>query len=299
MNRESVAAHPFVTGPSMVLHRRRLLVLAYHGVDDPESFRRQLEWLLRFRVAVTLADVESSVRHRRVMPANSFLVTFDDGRRSVLERGVPVLESLDVPAALFVVAGLVGTSEPFWWDEAEALSASGGRTSVTIATGSRLVSSLKGVTDVQRRRALDELRASSSGAGSTYPHLSPNELVELERRGVAIGSHSLTHPCLDKCTPEESVAELRESRERLERWVGHEVRSVAYPNGDADESVEAAAAEAGYHVGFLFDHRLGRNPPSNPLGISRVRVDATESLERFQTVVSGVGPFVLGLRRRR
>ena len=125
------------------------------------------------------------------------------------------------------------------------------------------------------------------------------DLVELESAGVAIGSHSLTHPCLDMCTQDETVGELRQSRELLEGWLGHDVRAVAYPNGNVDRSVESAAETAGYDLGFLFDHRLSKNPPADPLRISRVRVDTTDSLDRFKGIVSGVSPMVLGLRGRR
>lgn len=299
MDRERITANPVVMGPAMSVTRGRLAICAYHGVGDPSGFRAHLEWLLRHRAPVSLADVERAAVTGTPLSRPSFLVTFDDGRRSVFERGLPVLESLGVPAALFVVAGLIGTEQPYWWNEVEQLSSTGGRTSVSNASGMLLASALKQVPDAERRRALGELRESSASGPNPYRHLTPAELIELESRGVAIGSHSLTHPCLDRCSPEESVYELRESRERLEGWLGHDVRSLAYPNGNVDSPVEAAAARAGYDLGLLFDHRLSRNPPANPLRVSRVRVDTADSLDRFKGIVSGVSPLVLGLRGRR
>jgi len=50
------------------------------------------------------------------------LVTFDDGERSVIEKGAPVLDELSIPCLLFVVAGLLDTDTPFWWEEVAALS---------------------------------------------------------------------------------------------------------------------------------------------------------------------------------
>lgn len=299
MDKERLAANPAVVGTALRITRSRLVVLAYHGVDDPENFASQLEWLCAHRRPVSLDDLDRASRVGRPPDEPAFLVTFDDGRRSVLEQGAPVLSSLGVPGVLFVVAGLIGTSEPYWWDEAEQLSLAGATTSVDGRRGHELSAALKAVPDAQRRLALDELRASATSPATPYAHLTPDELGRLEASGIAIGSHSLTHPCLDMCSTEEMVAELTESRVRLEGWLGHPVRSLAYPNGNVDERVTAAAARSGYDLGFVFDHRLSSVPPTDRLRISRLRVDTTDSLDRFKGIVSGVSPLVLGLRGRR
>jgi peptidoglycan/xylan/chitin deacetylase (PgdA/CDA1 family) len=299
MDKERLAANPAVVRAALTATRSRLVVLAYHGVDDPDLFAEQLGWLRLHRRPISLDDLAATVRDGRPLREPSFLVTFDDGRRSVLSQGAPVLEALDIPAVLFVVAGLVGTSVPYWWDEVEELSAAGATTSVDPRSGHQLTVALKEVPDQDRRTAIDELRATSPVTATPYPHLGPAELVDLESRGIAIGSHSLTHPCLDRCSTDEVISELSDSRRRLEDWLGHPVRSMAYPNGNVDDRVAGAAATAGYDLGFVFDHRLTHLPPPDPLRISRLRVDTTDSLERFKGIVSGVSPLVLGIRGRR
>lgn len=299
MDKERLAANPAVVGTALRITRSRLVVLAYHGVDDPDTFAAQLEWLCGHRRPLSLDDLDRASSEGRSPEEPSFLVTFDDGRRSVLEAGVPVLASMDVPAVLFVVAGLIDTATPYWWDEVEELSSSGATTSVDRRSGHALAAALKTVPDQRRRQALDELRASAPSPATPYPHLTPAELRELEAAGVAIGSHSLTHPCLDMCSTDEAVAELTESRQRLEDLLGHPVRSLAYPNGNVDDRVVRAAERSGYDLGFVFDHRLSSVPPPDRLRISRLRVDTTDSLDRFKGIVTGVSPLVLGIRGRR
>lgn len=295
---QDLIERPAVSAVGRAASRRRFLVLAYHGVSDAGRFREQMLAVTSHRRPVSLSEVEERLCAGRELPAGGFLVTFDDGRRSVLESGLPVLRDLGIPAALFVVAGLVGTDEPFWWDEVVVRSDAGGSTTVAPGRGSDLLRSLKQVPDADRRRALDELRVATASTEVTYPHLRGDELVELDRSGVAIGSHSLSHPCLDRCDDDVLDAELKESRQRLEGILGREVVSLAYPNGNVDRRVTGAAGRAGYSVGFAFDHRMTRRRVADPMSVSRVRVDPADEPARFDSVVAGVHPSLHHLRGR-
>ncbi len=71
-------------------------------------------------------------------------------------------------------------------------------------------------------------------------------LRSLERRGIEIGSHTVSHVDLTQLTDAALSRELRESRETLERGLGHPVQWLSYPFGSVDDRVVAAAREAGY-----------------------------------------------------
>lgn len=298
MAMEHLITSPFVCRPSALAMRERLLVLAYHGVEDPTRFRSQLEWLRTVRTPVSVSDLADAAADVAQLPPNSFLVTFDDGRRSVLTNGLPILRELGIPAALFVIPGSVGSADPYWWSEVEELSLAGARATGINMRGPELVRYLKHVPNQQRLEVLDELRATSLEPAQPYPHLTVDELRLLDRSGVTIGNHSLTHPMLDKCSSEVIDWELTESRRMLEGWLDRPVRAVAYPNGNIDETVIAAARRSGHELGFLFDHRLAKRQMADPLRISRVRVDATASLDRFKGIASGLLPAIHHLRRR-
>lgn len=295
---EQLIANPMIDGVFRTIHQKHLLVLAYHGVEDEARFRSHLEWLVTVRNPISVDMLGRSLAQEEPLPPRPFLVTFDDGRRSVLTKGLPVLRRMGVPAALFVIAGLVGTDAPYWWAEAEELSKRGGRTAVSNLVGIDLVRHLKTVPNPQRERALRELRETSPCSARPYPHLTVEELQHLDASGVHIGSHSLTHPMLDQCDEGMMNVELKESRRMLEEWLDRDVTALAYPNGNVDRLVIRAARSSGHELGFLFDHRLQSQPIYAPLRISRVRIDATASLARLKVIANGFLPTVHRIRRR-
>jgi peptidoglycan/xylan/chitin deacetylase (PgdA/CDA1 family) len=75
-----------------------------------------------------------------------------------------------------------------------------------------------------------------------------NEVGALADEGWEIGSHTVTHPLLTTLADEPLERELAVSRARIAEAVGA-CDSVAYPYGQADARVAAAARRAGYCVG--------------------------------------------------
>lgn len=71
-------------------------------------------------------------------------------------------------------------------------------------------------------------------------------LASLVRHGWEIGSHTTLHDPLGTWSAESLVDEGRRSREALERAVGVEIRSFAYPYGIVPPGAAAALADAGY-----------------------------------------------------
>jgi len=75
-------------------------------------------------------------------------------------------------------------------------------------------------------------------------------LTRLQRLGVVIGSHTITHRDLTRLSSAELWRELSGSRAALERHLHHPVQWLAYPFGAEDRAVVAAALRAGYVLGF-------------------------------------------------
>ncbi len=284
---DAVLAH----SPAQWLLARRpadLAVLAYHGIDDASAFARQLDWIAQRRHPVSLDHAVDGLLGLTDLPPDAVLVTFDDGHRSVFEVGLPLLEERGIPGAVFVVADLIDTDDPFWWDEVAALS----------PRGRPAVDELKRQPDSVRRATLERLRDGAGDRVPRRPQLRAQELREAEARGLAVGNHSASHALLDRCDADVLSREVADSHERLTRVLGHPPRAFAYPNGDRSTAVVETVRAAGYGVGFLFDHRLTPVPAPEPLEVSRVRVDSTTTLDRFRTIVSGLHPALHHLRGR-
>jgi len=236
------------------LHRAaragQALVLAYHNVV-PDScppfgdrslhlprrlFVRQLECLLTTHTIVPLDELlRPPLTGRRPRAA----ITFDDGYRGAVRIAVAELAKRGLPATLFVVPGFLGKG-PFWWDALAVQS---------------------GVDPVLRGRALDELsgkdrevRGWAVGQGIPTGAVPEWALVasEAELRaaarhsGIALGSHTWTHPNLARLTG----VELREELSRPLAWLRERFANVipwlSYPYGLATPAVETAARDAGY-----------------------------------------------------
>jgi peptidoglycan/xylan/chitin deacetylase (PgdA/CDA1 family) len=278
---------------------RRLTVLAYHGVRHPDRFRRQLDHLAATMRPVSLDQVVEATAGRQALPGRAVLITFDDGERSVLETAVPLLHERGLPAVAFVVAGLLDTDAPFWWTEVEQLVAAGASAGGHAALGpAGLVGRLKQVPDEERLAVLAELRRTAPRPAPRMPQLRRDELPLLEAAGVAVGNHTVSHPCLPRCGQEKLAAEIEEAHRLLGDALGHEPRAFAYPNGDWDGRAEQVLAARGYAVAFLFDHRVNPATPGHPLRISRVRVNDHTSLDRFAVIVSGLHPALHHARGR-
>jgi peptidoglycan/xylan/chitin deacetylase (PgdA/CDA1 family) len=281
--------------PLQPLFRRRangrLTVLAYHDVADPTGFERQVRYLRTAMSPVSLGDVIGALNGSGALPPRAVLVTFDDGDRSVYEAAMPILRSYGVPAVVFVVAGLLGTDEPFWWLEVPYL-VERGATAAGLPHGdpARCVRLLKQVPNEQRKRSIDRLRKSMPQVRLRTPQLEGSNLVEMEAVGIAIGNHTRSHPCLDRCADSDLESEITDAHSLLARELGHPPAAFAYPNGNVDERAAPVLSKLGYAAAFLFDHRIGPMPPADRYRISRLRVSSTTSSDRFGIIVSGLHP---------
>jgi peptidoglycan/xylan/chitin deacetylase (PgdA/CDA1 family) len=77
-----------------------------------------------------------------------------------------------------------------------------------------------------------------------------DELREQAARGIAIGSHAVSHPHLTTLSEDELRRELNESREEIEDRLGRPCEDLAYPYGEHDERVRAATRAAGYRRAY-------------------------------------------------
>jgi peptidoglycan/xylan/chitin deacetylase (PgdA/CDA1 family) len=77
-----------------------------------------------------------------------------------------------------------------------------------------------------------------------------DELREQAARGVAIGSHAVSHPHLTTLSEDDLRRELNESKEEIEDRLGRPCEDLAYPYGEHDQRVRAAARAAGYRRAY-------------------------------------------------
>jgi peptidoglycan/xylan/chitin deacetylase (PgdA/CDA1 family) len=234
------------------------LVLCYHAVSDtwPADLavtRAQLRRQLQWLVRRGYRGVTFSDALASTDAERKLVVTFDDAYLSVLEHAYPVLSSLDLMATVFAVTDYADTGRLLDWP---------------------------GIGHWRGGPHEHELR------GMTW-----DQLRGLADRGWEVGSHTRTHPRLTQVGDDELASELRDSRAACERALGRPCQSLAYPFGDFDARVAAAAGRAGYAVAAIEDLA-----PPEPLTWPRVGIYRGNSMRRFRLKVS---PVVRRLRSRR
>jgi peptidoglycan/xylan/chitin deacetylase (PgdA/CDA1 family) len=107
-----------------------------------------------------------------------------------------------------------------------------------------------------------------------------DQLRALAKDGIALGSHTKSHPVLPELPPSELDDELRGSRRILEENLGEALPFLAYPHGRYDDAVRTAAASAGYAVAYTTDP--GRNGAgTDPLALRRISVKDWDSRLSF------------------
>jgi peptidoglycan/xylan/chitin deacetylase (PgdA/CDA1 family) len=73
-----------------------------------------------------------------------------------------------------------------------------------------------------------------------------NEIIEMSKNGVEIGSHSLTHPALTELKKEDMEKEIINSKKIIEDRISKEVKFFSYPYGVYNKEVIEVVKKAGY-----------------------------------------------------
>jgi peptidoglycan/xylan/chitin deacetylase (PgdA/CDA1 family) len=235
-----------------------LVTHIYGHQPDPRQFRDCLEWLLnRGYVPVSTADIVSAQRGEKRLPSLALHVSLDDAFRSNLTGVVPVAQDLGVPVTIFVPTEPVDRGW-YWWTCVERMANDDYRT----------VERLKSLPNAERLESLAE------ALRRCRPQREAMTLEELQRIAsldhVTIGSHTVTHPILTKCSDAELERELVDSREQLERWIGRPVTAFAYPNGSFGEREVEAVRRAGYSVAFTVEQRHAFARGDDPYRLPRL-----------------------------
>jgi peptidoglycan/xylan/chitin deacetylase (PgdA/CDA1 family) len=293
--------------------RARLWILMYHRIlpaEDsrsaleepgmqvsPPTFRRHLEWLRKRFEIVALSDWIARARNGQSLPRRAVAITFDDGWRDNYEYAYPILEALRVPATLFAVSHMIGTSDAFWPNRLTHLLQRHGVAATAQATGlgwlpgvladgpqtseatSAVIAACKRLPDAELRERLERAeRVLQIAPCHPAPLMDWSQLNELANSGlVEIGSHTCRHTRLSEALPADATAqEILQSQALLEQRLGRPVRLFCYPNGDVSP---AALALVRAHYDAAVTTRLGINDATTPLHELR-RVGIHEDIAR-------------------
>jgi peptidoglycan/xylan/chitin deacetylase (PgdA/CDA1 family) len=230
-----------------------VLVLCYHAISErfPAALSVKPDAFERQLAILKRAGYRGATFADAIRATSGRVVaiTFDDAYLSELTLAKPLLDAVGYPATVYAPTAYLDTPEqPLKWDGIEQWH--GGE---------------------HERELLP---------------MSWDQLGELAEAGWEIGSHTCTHPHLDRVGDDAQLREeLVESKATVERRLGRDCTTLAYPYGEYDERVIAAAGAAGYAAAGTLPARLHA---ARPLAWPRVGIYRGDDERRFRLKVSRV-----------
>lgn len=279
-------------------------VLFYHGVAptildssiETESirandFERQLKYISKHFRPITLNEFYSRyINHN--WEGREILLTFDDGYRNLLTTGLPLLQKYNIPFTLFVTADNISENLLFPTTINRLVNLAEKHNLIETNRVSTLLKTerLDIVEDICCRllkilpkERLNELR-------TKYESINPmtwDEVRQIDSSPLCtIGSHCMSHIC---CHSRQDINEIRrqltESKEVIERQIGHSCDFLSWPNGNFTDESMKIAAEAGYKMAFSTKYMT--IDTSSIMSIGRIYVPY--EYNRFKYAISRFG----------
>jgi peptidoglycan/xylan/chitin deacetylase (PgdA/CDA1 family) len=312
------------------LNRRKVLVLAYHGVyagpNDAllnhdgmhvreRRFARQIRWVARRYRVVSIDELRSERAPARAGRPRA-VITLDDGYRNAHRVAFPILKTLSLPATLFLPTDFVLGRRGLWWDRLRAMLATTGKPTLPcalagtdhllpvrtvaerVAAAEALSPEIRNVPPARREEMLTALagRLGVSGRepGAFGEPLAVGEIRDMLRYGITVGSHGTTHASFLTLDADNLERELTASKRVLEWLTSSPVHWLAYPHGDYSPAVADAARRAGYHGAVTTVEALA-NGRGGPYAVTRIGVHDNMTMPHFIVAVSGLHDLFVGL----
>lgn len=217
----------------------------------PEAFDTICATLAQHARVLPLAEAVEASRSAGASSERIVALTFDDGYRDNLIYAAPILAKHGLRASFYVVADLIGTDLPPWYDRmgrvVQELQAAG----ESIAAPTEVVAAAKELGSAGRRERLAELEARLAQPPVFAEQdrlMNAEQLRELIAAGHEVGSHSSSHEILPQLDDAQLADEILQSKTRLESETRAPVRSFCFPNGDYDARCLRLVADAGYEA---------------------------------------------------
>jgi peptidoglycan/xylan/chitin deacetylase (PgdA/CDA1 family) len=206
--------------------------------------------------ALSLDDLKSH-SYDPLKPA--FVLTFDDGYRDMLAPLIRILETHNVPAAIFICHGFCYHDlEPLEQDFASRLSID----QHGLYDQYRHV--LKKGSLKKRHKKLQKLVHDHNlgTANEKTKFLSPDDIVVMDNHPlVTLGHHTHTHPLLNRLNPFNLWKELQSP-----------YNAIAYPYGGHNTVIRFMSRLRGHKLGFTTNHRLFDPKHDSYMAIPRIEL---------------------------
>ncbi len=272
-----------------------------------QTLINHLKYLTKFYKVISLSELNTKLKNGEPIPENSAVITIDDGYRDTFEIALPIFCEFNVSATLFVVTDFLDQKDWIWTDKARFILFNTKSENVRFEIGEKIIetnfndkksrfetaskinSQLKKLSNAEKDLKLNELAKLlkidlPDLPTKDYEPLTWQEACELDKNGVAIESHTVSHPILPNISDADLAFELNESRKILQEKLQRDVKIFCYPNGSFGLRESKAVENANYDCAVTTEIRLCQN---NDNLFTLPRIDAEPEMNRFIQSTSG------------
>ena len=262
-------------------------ILRYHSVSDsrdqnfryvtpsiavsPRVFESHTAFLSSHNTIISLDDVAAWINGAISLPRQSVVITFDDGYQDNYRHAYPILKKYGATATFYVVTDAIGNAQPLWTSELRDIVYRASQRHVTLnSIGSeridltdeaakkqtiQTIGRIMRCTDKKTRGVIiREMRDKLIGEKNGFLDevmMSWDELREMKRGGMCIGSHTMSHPLLSAISQQEAAIEIAGSKTKIEEELDAPAVHLSYPNPGEGVHVNEAVKNLVRHAGYL------------------------------------------------
>ncbi|HJQ22788.1 MAG TPA: polysaccharide deacetylase family protein [Blastocatellia bacterium] len=288
--------------PFRLANRGKALIVTYHRFTHSDTdvktasraFAEQLDYLTRYYRVVPLSLIAERLRAGR-LPSGLAAITIDDGYSDAYEIAFPLLSERRLPATIFVVTDFVDRKKWLWTDKLRYLVEHAGARTIegtldgrdfcvefeptdsVFRAADRVNSLLKVVGNDEKEAAIVRMAAAfgldlPTAPPPEYASVTWEQIREMSRSGIEIGSHTASHPILPNVGLEQVRRELAQSREQITAETARPVELFCYPNGNYNDAVRREVERAGYTCAVTVECGLN-DRHAEPLALKRVHAE--------------------------
>jgi peptidoglycan/xylan/chitin deacetylase (PgdA/CDA1 family) len=298
------------------LNQRKVLILTYHRFSEKphpykisgDEFESHLAYLVKNNNVLTLDELIGAFNAGDNLPPNPTVITIDDGYHDAYEIAFPLLQKYKMPATLYAITDFLDGKTWVWTDlmrflllESEAVFFSYEHPNGEVVeaefeddlhkleVAGKVNSILKKLSEKEKRFRLVEIAESlevkiPDVPAEDFAPVTWEQAKEMDRHGVRIESHTVTHPILPNINQIQLEFELLQSKKRLAEVLEREVEHFCYPNGSLNETVRQATERAGYKSAVTTSYGFNNGGTDHFL---LNRIDASPGIANFAQSVSG------------
>ncbi|MFT5249013.1 MAG: peptidoglycan/xylan/chitin deacetylase (PgdA/CDA1 family) [bacterium] len=200
-------------------------------------------------------------------------ITFDDGYEDFYDVAWPIIKKHSIPVTLYITTDFSANKCWLWPDKIKSLLENSQESQINIEPFGNVELSYVNILNnwhmfgdyclelntIKRDiflATLEEALSVKLPKTPPIPFRAVNfeQLKEMSKDGLDIGSHTVTHPVLSKLEDSVLKFELEKSKKLLETTLNKRIQGICYPNGmpaDINNNVIKYAKECGYKYGLM------------------------------------------------